>query len=109
MSKNVQPAAYDVEADRRLDAEMQKYAGKWVAVVKHRIVAVGENLGTVLEQAKAQGYAEPLVMRAPAPSSWILMPCAVLPSCVGRGTSARTMKVNDILLSHQGVSGDTRE
>ncbi len=59
-------------ADRRLDAEMQKYAGKWVAVVRHRIVAVGDDLGTVLEQAKAQGHAEPLVMRAPAPGVWIL-------------------------------------
>ena len=61
-----------LEADQHLDAEMQKYAGKWVAVAKHRIVAVGDSVRAVVDQAEARGYKEPLVMRAPEQGVWIL-------------------------------------
>ena len=64
--------ANQMDADYVLDAEMQEYAGKWVAVVRHKVVAVGDNVKTVVDQAKAKGYKEPLIMRAPEQGVWIL-------------------------------------
>jgi hypothetical protein len=56
----------------RLDAEMQQYAGKWVAIVSFKVIAFGDNLKTVMAQAQAQGYKDPLVMRAPLQGVWVL-------------------------------------
>jgi lipocalin len=62
----------NLDAEHVLDVEMQKYAGKWVAVVRRKVVAVGDTLASVSNQAKAKGYKQPLIMRAPEPGVWIL-------------------------------------
>lgn len=61
-----------IDDGTRLDVEMQQYAGKWVAVVSFRVIAFGDNLKTVMAQAQAQGYKDPLVMRAPIQGVWVL-------------------------------------
>ena len=73
MRKMVAPTAGDeFDADQLLDIEMQKYAGKWVAVVSHKVVAVGVSVKSVVEQATAKGHKKPLVMRAPEQGIWIV-------------------------------------
>ena len=66
------PKARTLDQATRLDVEMQQYAGKWVAVVSFRVIAYGDNLKTVVAQALAQGYKDPLVMRAPLQGVWVL-------------------------------------
>ncbi len=61
-----------VTGDYLLDVEMQQYAGQWVAIVRQKIVASGDDLKSVVDEAAAKGYKRPLVMRAPEQGVWIL-------------------------------------
>jgi len=52
-----------VEPD--LQAELAKYAGRWVATTRTKVVAVGDSPQDVYREARDQGIDIPIVFRVP--------------------------------------------
>ncbi|MBI4771932.1 MAG: hypothetical protein HY784_16340 [Chloroflexi bacterium] len=65
VSGNGQGLEKRLAIELELDRQIGQYIGKWVAVVEDKIVAVGDNVGEVMEAARGQGYELPLVVRGP--------------------------------------------
>ena len=53
------------ELDPSLQREVLKYPGKWVAVTRSKLVAVGDSPAAVLGEAARAGYANVILHRVP--------------------------------------------
>lgn len=54
-----------LEAERELGVSLDQYAGKWVGVCDHEIVANAATLGELVEQLEASGKTEVEVIQVP--------------------------------------------
>ena len=51
--------------DPDLQIEIQSYPGKWVALTRSELIAVGDTLVDVLREAHDKGHPTPIIHRAP--------------------------------------------
>lgn len=56
-----EPIEYVLDPD--LQIEIQAYPGKWVAVTRSELIAVGDTLVDVLREALNKGYPTPIIHR----------------------------------------------
>jgi hypothetical protein len=54
-----------LEAERELGVSLDQYAGEWVGVCDHEIVANAATLGELVEQLEASGKTEVEVIQVP--------------------------------------------
>ena len=48
------------------DANLSQYAGKWVVIIKNKVISHGENLADLVQQAKKEHPAErPFIAKVP--------------------------------------------
>ena len=68
-AKGIDPkvlAAYDQWVTKHFEELVNKYAGKYIAVYRNKLVAVGDSYKEVWEAAEEQGIEEPpLTMQVP--------------------------------------------
>ena len=57
---NIPPAI-----DERLAKELERYRGKWVAIVGERVVGVGGSAAEAIAEALKAGETDPVVFRVP--------------------------------------------
>ena len=62
------PATANEWVERNLK-KVQKFSGQWVAVTKVGVVAHSKDFDDVFARAKAQGVTNPLVFKAPKPTT----------------------------------------
>lgn len=48
-----------------LERELWDHAGKWVAIVDQRVIAVADTLPALIRKARDVGHTEPLIHRVP--------------------------------------------
>lgn len=53
------------EIDPGIQEELLKHPGKWVAITRSRVLAVGDDVMTVLREARKLGVEEPIIFRVP--------------------------------------------
>lgn len=53
------------ELDPELQTELQQYPGKWAAITRSVLIAVGDSPLEVLEAARDAGFEEPILHRIP--------------------------------------------
>lgn len=46
--------------------ELYQYSGQWIAVLKDRVIASGDSVAEVMEQAARQSAEAPLVVKMPS-------------------------------------------
>jgi putative hemolysin len=54
-----------LEAERELGLALDDYAGQWIAVCDHNVVASAATLGELVEQIEASGKTEVEVVQVP--------------------------------------------
>ncbi len=52
-------------------AELSKFAGKWIAVARNRVVAVSDSLKALMANPAVRRETEPLVTKVPMPEEGI--------------------------------------
>jgi hypothetical protein len=55
----------ELELDPQVQVELAAHPGKWVALTRSEVLAVGDSVAAVLKQAAARGYDSPILMRVP--------------------------------------------
>ena len=58
-----EPLEYEI--DPELQRELFEYAGKWVAITRSTLIAVGDTPRAVYDQARAEGIGSPIIYRVP--------------------------------------------
>jgi hypothetical protein len=58
-------APLEHEIDPQLQEELLRHTGKWVAMTRTRILAVGDDPQTIFEQARASGVDAPILYHVP--------------------------------------------
>jgi hypothetical protein len=53
------------ELTKALQKELQNHPGKWVAMTRSKLIAVGDSMGEVQEKARSAGKPEATVYRVP--------------------------------------------
>lgn len=65
MTVSAPPTDVEYEISPELQQELLKHPGKWVAMTRTEIVAIGRSVGDVLLKAKAHGIDDPILYRVP--------------------------------------------
>lgn len=60
-------AVTKVEVNRSVQHDLFKHAGRWVAITRDKLVAVGDSPKQVTTKAKAKGIDRPIVYKVPRP------------------------------------------
>lgn len=58
-------APMEYEIDPGLQKELLDHPGKWVAMTRSDLLAVGDDPGEVIAQAQTKGVASPILYRVP--------------------------------------------
>jgi hypothetical protein len=58
-----------LEAERKLGTALNDYAGQWVGVCDHKVVANAATLGELVEQIEASGKTKVEVINVPSDTS----------------------------------------
>lgn len=55
----------ELELDPEVQHELSQHRGKWVALTRSEVVAVGDSVAEVLKAAMDKGVPSPILMRVP--------------------------------------------
>jgi hypothetical protein len=56
-----------VEVKRSVQRDLFKHAGRWVAITRDKLVAVGDSPKQVSKKARSEGVDRPIVYKVPRP------------------------------------------
>lgn len=62
---SVLEAPLEHELDSELQDKLLKHPGRWVAITRSRLIAVGDSSFEVLQAARAQGFLSPILFLVP--------------------------------------------
>jgi hypothetical protein len=64
---NDEPVQYEI--DPALQTLLLSHPGKWVAITRSEIIAIGDDPKRVIEKARAEGATAPILYRVPSEST----------------------------------------
>lgn len=59
--------------DPSIQDELGKYPGKWVALTRSAVIAVGDNVASVRAEATDKGILSPILFKVPEPGTVLIL------------------------------------